>query len=108
MQAKVLQNAPMEHSAVNLVCIKLLNGFKIFVLSSFEWPLKKGFIVLVLKPPSTLHVGYFFMRLWTSADFYQNKLSQKVLSGTLSECQTVWIQIRTDKTSVLIWIQNCL
>ena len=28
------------------------------------------------------------------------------LSGTLSECQTVWIQIRTNIMSVLIWIQT--
>ena len=35
---------------------------------------------------------------------------QKDLSGTLSECQTVWIQIRTDIMSILIWVQtvcNC-
>ena len=29
---------------------------------------------------------------------------QKILLGTRSECQTVWIQIRTDILSVLIWI----
>ena len=34
---------------------------------------------------------------------------KKNLSGTLPECQTVWIQIRTDILLVLIWIQNvCL
>ena len=27
---------------------------------------------------------------------------QKILSGTISECQTVWTQIRTD---ILIWLQ---
>ena len=31
---------------------------------------------------------------------------QKILSGTLSQCQTVWIQIRTYVLSVLIWIQT--
>ena len=30
----------------------------------------------------------------------------KNISGTLSECQTVWIQIRTDILSVLIWVQT--
>ena len=33
--------------------------------------------------------------LW-SAVFFQNQPFQKILSGKLSECQTVWIQIRTD------------
>ena len=36
MQAKVLQNAPMEHSAVLLTCIKLPHGSKTFVLSIFS------------------------------------------------------------------------
>ena len=31
---------------------------------------------------------------------------EKILSGTLSECQTVWTQIRTDILSVLIWVQT--
>ena len=48
MQVIVLQNAPMEHSAVLLTCIKIPNGFQAFVLSIFEWPLKTGFTVLVL------------------------------------------------------------
>ena len=46
------------------------------------------------------------MLLLSSADFFQNKLFQKIISGTLSECQRVWIQIRTDILSVLIWIQT--
>ena len=32
--------------------------------------------------------------------------NQKILPGTLSECQIVWIQIRTDILSVLIWVQT--
>ena len=28
-----------------------------------------------------------------STDFLQNKLFQNILLGTLSECQTVWIQM---------------
>ena len=31
---------------------------------------------------------------------------QKILSRTLSECQTVWIQIRTDIMSVLIGVKT--
>ena len=50
-------------------------------------------------------LGKFFMLLLSSADFLQNKLFQKILSGTLTECQTVWIQT-TDTTSVLTWAQT--
>ena len=46
------------------------------------------------------------MLLLSSADFVQNLLFQKNLSGTLFECQTVWIHIRTDILSVLIWVQT--
>ena len=42
----MLQNAPKERSAVLLTCIKLPHGFKTFILSIFEWPLKTGFTVL--------------------------------------------------------------
>ena len=45
----------------------------------------------------------FCCRLLT---FFQNYLFQKKFSGTPLECQTVWIQIRTDVVSVLIWIQT--
>ena len=33
---------------------------------------------------------------------------QNILSGTLSECQTVWIKIRTDVLSVLIVVLTVL
>ena len=36
------------------------------------------------------------MLLLSSAGFFPILLFQKILSGTLSEYQTVWIQIRTD------------
>ena len=35
-----------------------------------------------------------------------NNFFPKILSGTHSVYQTVWIQIRTDILSVLIWVQN--
>ena len=41
-----------------------------------------------------------------SAGFFQNQLFLKILSGILSECQTVWIQIRPDILSGLIWVQT--
>ena len=45
--------------------------------------------------------------LLSSADFFFSKLTfSKHLSGTLSECQTVCIQIRTKVLSVLIWEQT--
>ena len=47
------------------------------------------------------------MLLLLSADFFQNDFfKKKVLSGTLSESQMVWIQIRTNILSFLIWDQT--
>ena len=46
-----------------------------------------------------LHIWHTFL---FSADFFSKLTSSKILSGTLSEFQTVWIQIRTDILSVLI------
>ena len=46
------------------------------------------------------------MLLLLAADFFQNSIFEIILSETLSECQTVWIQIRTDIGSVLIWVQT--
>ena len=34
-----------EHSAILSTCIELPHGFKTFVLSIFEWPLKTGLTV---------------------------------------------------------------
>ena len=39
------------------------------------------------------------MLLLSSADFFQNYPFKNFLSGTLSECQTVLIEIRTDTMS---------
>ena len=38
--------------------------------------------------------------------FFKIDFFQKILSGTLSECQTVWTHIRIDILSVLIWVQT--
>ena len=46
----------------------------------------------------SLHTGLFLL---LSTD----KLFQKNLSGTLSECQIIWIQIMINILSVLIWVQ---
>ena len=37
-----------------------------------------------------------FHAFLSSADFYKNQLFRKILSGMLSESQTIWIQIRPD------------
>ena len=52
--------------------------------------------------------GQLIMFLLSSVNNYQNQPFRKKnsISGTLSECQTVWNQIRTDVLSVLIWIQT--
>ena len=39
-------------------------------------------------------------------NFFQNWHFPKILSETLSECQMVWLQIRTEALSALIWIQT--
>ena len=41
-----------------------------------------------------------------SADFFQNHPFRIILSGIPSESQTVWIQIRPDILSGLIWVQT--
>ena len=42
----------------------------------------------------------------TSADIFQHQFFRKILSWIPSECQTVWIQIRPDIMSGLIWVQT--
>ena len=49
---------------------------------------------------------FFHTFLLSSADFFKINCFKKNLSGILTECQTVWIQIRTDILSVLIWAQT--
>ena len=44
--------------------------------------------------------------LFSSADFFSKLTISKHPSGTLSECQPVCIQIRTDVLSVLTWKQT--
>ena len=46
----------------------------------------------------------FFCQLLIS--FFQNQLFRKILSGILSECQTVWIQIRPNILLSLILVQT--
>ena len=46
------------------------------------------------------------MLLLSSADFIQKEKNKNILSGTLSEYLTVWIQTMSDVLSVLIWVQT--
>ena len=60
-------------------------------------------------PDQTLHSAAFDLGLHLLPMFHKKDTRLKLvkfLSGTLSECQRVWIQIRTDVLSVLIWIQT--
>ena len=52
---------------------------------------------------NSLDAGYFIMLLLLSADFLQNLLFHKILTGTLSVYQIAWIQIRPDVLGA-----NCL
>ena len=53
----------------------------------------------------TLCMLGIFMLLLSSTIFFKVNFFQMLLSGTLSECQLVLIQIKTDVLSVLIWVQ---
>ena len=50
-------------------------------------------------------LGNVFHKFLMSADFFQIQLFQKILSEISTWCQTVWIQIRPDILSGLIWVQ---
>ena len=58
---------------------------------------------------NSLHAGkffrIFFCRLLTFSKFI---FFQKILSGTVSECQTVRVQIKPDISMGLIWFQTLL
>ena len=56
---------------------------------------------LLFAPHPRGYFACFFFQFLSSADFFQ-----KVLSGTPPECQTVWIQIRSDILSGLVWVQT--
>ena len=47
-----------------------------------------------------------FHNFLSSADFFQNQLFRKIISGIPSECITDWIQIRPNVLSGLAWAQT--
>ena len=54
----------------------------------------------------TLYLLGNFLCFLSSAEFFQNQLFHEIVSEIPSECQTVWIQIRPDIMSGLIWVQS--
>ena len=53
-----------------------------------------------------LSTGYFFQIFCRLLIILQNQLFLKKKIGISSECQSVWIQIRPDILSGLIWVQT--
>ena len=90
--------------------LSLSDVFILVAREGLKWPankiivLKRAYHICVLSL-LTLHAGKFFILLLLSDSFFQNKAFQKILSGILPDCQTVWIQIRTNVLLVLIWGQ---
>ena len=83
-----------EHSAIRLTCIKLPHGFKTFVLSIFEQPLKTGFkavlllwIIYVISVLCLLcfRACLFIDALWSPA----GKVLTSWLSFVMSNCEVV-------------------
>ena len=62
--------------------------------------------VMVAFRLNSLPPGKFFHAFLSSADFFQNQVFRKIISGIPSECQTDWIQIRPDILSGLICVQS--
>ena len=88
------------HSSILLTFIKLPFVIKIFVLSIFERRFYTGFTVFAC--------WVIFMLFLSSADFLILTFSKNSFRN-MSECQTFWIQIRTDLYSVGPDLgQNCL
>ena len=58
------------------------------------------------KSPLLFAPGIFFMLFCRLLIFFQNQLFLKILSGILTESQTVWIQIRLHILSGLVLVQT--
>ena len=86
------------------------------LLTSAKLLTKAGPITSTVPVPDSPHfsltltlclLGNYSEFILPSADFlFQNQLSRKIISGIPRECQTVWIQIRPDISSCLIWAQT--
>ena len=55
---------------------------------------------------NSLHAVNFLRLLLSSADLKSKLTFSEILTGTLSECEMVCIQIKTDALLVLKWVQT--
>ena len=74
---------------------------QIFFFSSRSCLQITGITVLTLNIVFTTKL-WEILHAFLSADFLQNHFFQEIPS----ECQTVWIQVRADILSGLIWVQT--
>ena len=75
----------------------------VYIAVQIALPANHGYKTLFIENAyNSLYAGLFLLLLLSSAKCYV--FSKRYLLGTLSECQTVWIQIRTDVLSVQIWV----
>ena len=54
----------------------------------------------------SLPTGKFCMLFCHLLFFFKINFSGKILFGIPSECQTIWIQVKPDNLSGLIWVQT--
>ena len=81
---------------------KMCHNSSKLTISCLFHPILPSFII----SNSNYLFAYWVHAFLSSAEFFQNQLFRKILSGIPSECQTAWIQIRPDILSDLIWVQN--
>ena len=84
-------------------CVKLPNKAlqQMILAKQFLSISQRNFRILTLR-----RLGNFSRFFVVCLFFFQNQLFQKSISGIPSECQTVWIRIRPDLLSGLIWVQT--
>ena len=79
---------------------------------ALRFPLK--FTTALIAEPSVHNVfnlfAYWVILYFLSPTdfFFSNSTSLKILSGKPPECQTVWIQIRSELLLGLLWVQTIL
>ena len=72
-------------------------GFRIFYYIGF---------IIDMSSLTLCQLGILFLLFCRLLTFFQNLPFQKILSGTVPVCQTVWIPIRPDVLSGLIWVYS--
>ena len=80
---------------------------EIIIADARSWDFNEQFpFCLCLLIVKTGHLKLFIVTTVSNALNFKVNFSKKKFLRTLSECQTVCIQIRTDILSVLIWVQT--